>query len=122
MRRPRPRRIPATTTNGTRRQLPAPHEVAAVPAPANGNRTQIAVTGLVSVASIAAFKRLLSRVQGVSAVQVSSGPDGEFLFAVQHEDRVDLAASVMKLQGFDAQIVANGGGVITVTASDPEAA
>ena len=42
------------------------------------------VTGLVSVASIAGFKRHLSRVAGVQSVGVSSGPDGEFVFAVTH--------------------------------------
>ena len=79
------------------------------------------MTGLVSVASIAAFKRLLSRVQGVSTVQVTSGPDGEFLFGVGHDEHVDLGAAVVKLQGFDAQIVTSGDGVINVTAIDPEA-
>ena len=45
-------------------------------------RRRVIVTGLVSVASIAGFKRHLSRVAGVQSVGVSSGPDGEFVFAV----------------------------------------
>ena len=46
--------------------------------------TQVVVSGLVSVASIASFKRHLGRLAGVQSVGVSSGPDGEFLFAVTH--------------------------------------
>ena len=46
--------------------------------------TRVIVTGLVSVASIASFKRHLGRVAGVQSVGVSSGPDGEFVFAVGH--------------------------------------
>ena len=39
--------------------------------------TQVIVTGLVSVASIASFKRHMGRLPGVSHVGVSSGPDAE---------------------------------------------
>jgi hypothetical protein len=49
--------------------------------------TQVVVVGLVSVASIASFKRHLGRVSGVQSVGVSSGPDGEFVFAVTHTRR-----------------------------------
>ncbi|HET9085840.1 MAG TPA: hypothetical protein VFN41_15690, partial [Candidatus Limnocylindrales bacterium] len=52
--------------------------------------TRVVVTGLVSVASIAGFKRNLARVEGVRSVGVSSGPDGEFVFAVTHEPALDL--------------------------------
>jgi hypothetical protein len=53
-------------------------------APADTHSTQVVVTGLVSVASIAGFKRHLTRLPGVRSVGVSSGPDGEFLFTVTH--------------------------------------
>ena len=53
--------------------------------PAEPHTTRVVVTGLVSVASIAGFKRNLSRVAGVQSVGVSSGPDGEFVFAVNHD-------------------------------------
>ena len=46
--------------------------------------TQVVVVGLVSVATIASFKRHLGRATGVQSVGVSSGPDGEFVFAVAH--------------------------------------
>ena len=52
--------------------------------------TRVVVTGLVSVASIAGFKRQLSRVTGVQSVGVSSGPDGEFLFSVSHDAGIVL--------------------------------
>ena len=47
--------------------------------------TRVVVTGLVSVASIASFKRHLGRLAGVGHVGVSSGPDAEFVFAVSHD-------------------------------------
>ena len=46
--------------------------------------TKVVVSGLVSVASIAAFKRGVARTQGVASVGVTSGPDGEFVFMVSH--------------------------------------
>ena len=59
---------------------PAPR----APAPKAAATSQVVVTGLVSVASIASFKRHLGRVAGVQSVGVSSGPDGEFVFKVAH--------------------------------------
>ena len=82
--------------------------------------TQVAVAGLVSVASIASFKRYLGRLAGVQHVSVSSGPDGEFLFAVQHEATLSLRDVIPTLPGFGARVTADGDGVITATAHDPE--
>ena len=67
--------------------VPAAGSAAPTPktaAPKAGATSQVVVTGLVSVASIASFKRHLGRVQGVQSVGVSSGPDGEFVFKVAH--------------------------------------
>ena len=47
--------------------------------------SRVVVLGLVSVASIATFKRSLGRVPGISTIGVASGPDGEFVFTVSHE-------------------------------------
>ena len=59
-----------------------------VPDESNGTNTlvnsKVVVSGLVSVASIAGFKRHLARMVGVATVGVSSGPDGEFIFTVSH--------------------------------------
>ena len=83
--------------------------------------TRVVVTGLVSVASIAGFKRQLSRVAGVQSVGVSSGPDGEFLFAVNHGPEIVLRDAITTLPGFGARVTAEAEGELTVTAKDPEA-
>jgi flagellar motility protein MotE (MotC chaperone) len=82
--------------------------------------TQVAVTGLVSVASIASFKRHLGRQAGVRHVSVSSGPDGEFLFTVQHEVEVSLRDVIPTLPGFGARVTGGDNGVVTASAHDPE--
>jgi hypothetical protein len=82
--------------------------------------TRVVVTGLVSVASIAGFKRQLSRVAGVQSVGVSSGPDGEFLFSVNHDAGIVLKDAVTTLPGFGARVTAEAEGELTVTARDPE--
>lgn len=82
--------------------------------------TKVIVSGLVSVASIAGFKRHLSRLQGVTTVGVSSGPDGEFVFSVHHLPTVDLSAGITSLPGFDTRITGQDDGTVTVTARDPE--
>jgi hypothetical protein len=83
--------------------------------------TQVVVTGLVSVASIASFKRHLGRVAGVTGVAVASGPDGEFIFNVTHRPDVSFRDAIPTMPGFAARVVATGDGVVSVTAHDPEA-
>ena len=82
--------------------------------------TRVVVTGLISVASIAGFKRSLSRVAGVASVGVSSGPDGEFIFAVGHAPDVALSDAIVALPGFAARITAEGDDGLQVAARDPE--
>ena len=82
--------------------------------------TQVVVVGLVSVASIASFKRHLGRLPGVASVGVSSGPDGEFLFAVSHAPEVVLRDSIPGLPSFQARVTGSGEGTVNVTAHDPE--
>ncbi len=82
--------------------------------------TSVVVVGLVSVASIASFKRHLGRLAGVHSVGVSSGPDGEFLFTVSHGDDVVLRDAIPNLPGFGARVVESDAGTIRVTARDPE--
>jgi hypothetical protein len=82
--------------------------------------TQVIISGLVSVASIASFKRHLSRAAGVRHVGVSSGPDGEFLFTVQHEAGVALRDLIPTLPGFQARVTGGGDGVVTASAHDPD--
>lgn len=82
--------------------------------------TQVVVVGLVSVASIASFKRHLGRLAGVSSVGVSSGPDGEFLFAVHHAPDVVLRDVIPSMPSFQARVTGSGEGTLSVTAHDPE--
>ena len=90
--------------------------------PPQGERatTRVMVTGLVSVASIATFKRSLGRVPGVSTIGVASGPDGEFVFTVSHENGLNLAESITSLPGFDARIGAETPDGLEVSAHDPD--
>ncbi len=82
--------------------------------------TRLIVTGLVSVASIAGFKRHLARLAGVRSVGVSSGPDGEFVFAVNHDAAIDLRDVVPTMPGFGARVTGSEDGTLTVSATDPE--
>ncbi len=82
--------------------------------------TRVVVTGLVSVASIAGFKRNLARVSGVRSVGVSSGPDGEFVFAVSHDPGLSLTDGIATLPGFGARVTNEAEGELTVAARDPE--
>jgi len=89
-------------------------------APVDVATTRVVVTGLVSVASIAGFKRNLARVSGVRSVGVSSGPDGEFVFAVTHDPELGLADGIATLPGFSARVTNEAPGELTVAARDPE--
>ena len=66
--------------------------------------TQVVVTGLVSVASIASFKRHLGRLAGVQGVAVSSGPEGEFVFNVSHQPDVSFRDAIPSMPGFAARV------------------
>ncbi len=83
--------------------------------------SQVVVTGLTSVSSIAAFKRQLGRLPGVRSVAVSSGPSGEFVFAVSHSADVALADAVASLGGFAPHLGRVEPGLVELTARDPEA-
>jgi hypothetical protein len=84
-------------------------------------QTSVVVVGLVSVASIASFKRHLARIPGVASVGVSSGPDGEFVFAVSHDPSLELRDVIPGLPGFAARVTETGDGFVRVTAHDADA-
>ena len=94
---------------------------AAAPKPEVVESTQVVVVGLVSVASIATFKRQLGRLPGVKNVGVSSGPDGEFIFTVGHGPDISLGSLISTLPNFQARVVSERDGVLNVSAHDPEA-
>ena len=83
--------------------------------------TQVIVSGSCSVASIASFKRHLGRLPGVQSVGVSSGPDGEFVFAVNHRADLSLRDVIPRMPSFQARVTGSGDGALHVTAHDPEA-
>jgi hypothetical protein len=83
--------------------------------------TKVVVSGLVSVASIAGFKRGVARTQGVASVGVTSGPDGEFVFMVSHHPDVNLKEVIPALPGFNARVTGDSEDGFVVTARDPEA-
>ncbi len=91
-------------------------------APAAGERsvTRVSVVGLVSVASIASFKRSLGRASGVSGIRVASGPDGEFVFTVEHDAAISLSESITALPGFEARVTGQADGSLDIAAHDPD--
>jgi hypothetical protein len=91
-----------------------------ISAPTERSTTRVVVTGLVSVASIATFKRSLGHVPGVSAIGVASGPDGEFIFTVSHGSGLALSEAITGLPGFEAQVTATSAEGLSVTAHDPD--
>ena len=97
--------------------MPSPDEGTADAEP---RTTRVIVTGLVSVASIASFKRHLSRLAGVKSVGVASGPDGEFVFNVSHRPDASLRDGIPSMPGFGARVTSTGDGFVQVTARDPE--
>ena len=90
------------------------------PRTSNGESTEVMVVGLVSVASIATFKRQLSRLPGVRSVGVSSGPDGEFVFTAAHSADTPLSQLIPALPGFQARVVSQRDGVLSIAAHDPD--
>jgi hypothetical protein len=104
--------------------LPAanPPETPTVTADANGpEATRLLVSGLTSVAGISAFKGALGQLPGVRSVSVSSGEPGMFVFAVGHDEGVDLDAGVASLAGFSARITDATDDGFTVLAHEPAA-
>lgn len=83
--------------------------------------TRVVVSGLVSVANIANFKRSLGRLAGISTIAVASGRDGDFAFTVGHRLGSALSASLQALAGFDIEITGETDGAIVVAASDRDA-
>lgn len=90
-------------------------------APAELATSRVVVSGLVSVANIANFKRSLSRTAGVSTIGVASGPDGNFVFTVGHTLGTALSASIQELPGFDIQVTGESDEAINVAAQDRDA-
>jgi hypothetical protein len=83
--------------------------------------SRIVVSGLVSVANIANFKRSLARTSGISTIAVASGPEGDFVFTVGHTLGSALSASIRDLSGFEIDITGETDEAINVAARDRDA-
>jgi hypothetical protein len=81
----------------------------------------VIVAGLVSVASIANFKRSLARIGGVRSIGVASGPNGDFVFTVSHDAGLALSVPIVSMAGFETQVTGESDGEITVLAHDRDA-
>jgi hypothetical protein len=81
--------------------------------------TRLLVSGLGSVAGISALKGALGQLPGVHAVSVSSGEQGGFVFAINHDPGIDLATAVAGLPGFAARVTDASDAGITVVAHEP---
>ena len=97
-----------------------PGQARTPPATTSRARPRSSSSGLVSVASIASFKRHLGRLAGVQGVAVASGPEGEFVFNVTHRADVSFQDSIPTMQGFAARVTGTSDGVVAVAARDPE--
>ena len=118
-------KTPAGTSDQATGDTPAEPitELDAAPtAPDLTTTTRVVVTRLVSVASIANFKRSLARIGGVWSIGVASGPDGEFVFIVSHDAGVQLSTAIVSMPGFESQITGESDGEIQVSAQDRDAA
>jgi hypothetical protein len=93
-------------------------EVAAVSDGSATTRAVVCALGLVSVASVSAFKRMLARADGVHSVQVTSGPQGEFVFTITCDPEMDLAAVVAGLPGFQIDLRSVTQGRVDITARE----
>ena len=105
----------STTSTAMTVAAPAATDAATDAAPA---RMVVAAIGLVSVASVSSFKRALAHAEGVHAVQVSSGPQGEFLFNLTCDPGVDLTSLVGALPGFEVEVRGTAPGAVTIVAHD----
>jgi len=112
----------SSTDYGTNDDQDVVERLATFTDPASGREaqvsTQLSVVGLVSVASIAGFKRAIGRAPGVSAVSVASGPNGDFIFTIQHAPTTDVRTLIPELDGFTASITGDADGVLTVSATE----
>lgn len=95
---------------------PAPANAAAT-SPADGPEvtTDIVVKGLGSFGAITGFRQSLSSQPGVSAVALSLGQSGEFVFRATHAPGFDLGAAIRSMEGDGASVEPRPEGGMRVT-------
>jgi hypothetical protein len=115
----------AAETTSENPELAEATEAPAVPAfdatPGAQASTRVVVAGLISVASIANFKRSLARIPGVWSIGVSSGPEGDFVFTVSHDGSLALSREIESISAFESQVTSESDDEIQVSAHDRDA-
>jgi hypothetical protein len=93
----------------------APAETAALGDATHDTTTTIAAVGLGSFGAVTAFKSALEKAEGVTAVRLSLGSGGEFMYTVTHRPDLDVAAMATAAQpGANVQRATDG--VIQISA------
>ncbi len=77
--------------------------------------TDIVVKGLGSFGAITGFRQSLSGQPGISAVALSLGQSGEFVFRATHAPGFDVAATIATMEGDNATVEARPEGGLHVT-------
>ncbi|HEY7737519.1 MAG TPA: hypothetical protein VIC63_00595 [Candidatus Limnocylindria bacterium] len=77
--------------------------------------TTIAAVGLGSFGAVTSFKTALEKVDGVSAVRLSLGSGGEFMYSVTHRADLDVAVAAAEAQP-GATVQRNPDGVVHLSA------
>lgn len=85
------------------------------------SQTQVIVSGLSGVATIAAFKAALLQHPGVNAVSVNAGNDGDCLFTVTHTGDTDVRTVVRDMPPFQTRLIADDGSTVVVVAHESAA-
>ena len=81
--------------------------------------TEVVVKGLGSFGSITGFRQQLANVEGIDAVGLSLGTNGEFVFRATHRPSLDMAAAITALEGEAVDIEPRAEGGIRVTLGRP---
>ncbi|MBW3613328.1 MAG: hypothetical protein KY392_05645 [Chloroflexi bacterium] len=92
----------------------------AEPAPTTANdgasvTTDIVVKGLGSFGAITGFRQSLSGQSGITAVALSLGQNGEFVFRASHAPGFDLAGAITAMEGDGATVEPRAEGGLRVT-------
>jgi hypothetical protein len=93
----------------------APAETAALGDATHDTTTTIAAVGLGSFGAVTSFKSALEKAEGVTAVRLSLGSGGEFMYTVTHRPDLDVAAMATAAQP-GANVQRAGDGVIHISA------
>jgi hypothetical protein len=94
---------------------PAPAETSPLGDATLDTTTTVAAVGLGSFGAVTTFKTALEKADGVTAVRLSLGSGGEFVYTVTHRPDLDVAAVAMAAQP-GATVQRNADGIIQLSA------